>query len=717
MNETIQPSQCWECNTYCGSLVTMRDGKVTKIGPNSDHPHSKGAFCVKGIRAVREWTENDNRLLYPLRRAGPRGSGQWERISWNDALDEIADRIAGVRSTYGPISIAGAVSGAAFSRGAIMALLMRSIGSPNWMINQDLCGGCQALSEKITGIPMKNGEDIDNAHCALLVGRNPYAADPTQWLALKALKKRGGQIIVIDPIQGPASDLADIWLRPRPGTDAALALSIAHILVAGGQYDKTFVERWCHGFERYKARIDEYSPATAAALTGVPVSDIIAAAKAYSEGPSVFIPGHGIDAFSAGVQTFRAFDCLVAISGNLDRLGGNRLTKKPKGFRTYLDLIHTPQFRLPLEIEKQTIGAEQFPLWAGPEGWQTACHNPSVIEAVLTSKPYPVRAMYISGVNIVVTYPDATRTIEALKSLDFIAVATQNLNPTSVYADIVLPKTTTLEEEEVQLIWGGPCIGYTKPVVAPRGEARCDLEIALALRDRLEERQALTHDFLPWPNQRAFNEYLLGDSGIKIEDLQEHGYATFPYELGAFEDSCFNTSTGKVELYSERLSALGLDPLPNYTPPTADSSDPKERSTYPLVLLTGLREKTYHHSRFRDQEWARKVSPDPLIQIHPETAAKYGILDGHWVTVHTADTNNACRTKAEITDRTPQGVVATGMGWWEPLSNDPELGARDININGAMSYGGPWDPVTGSPDSRGRRCRIAPLALASDAAD
>ena len=199
--------------------------------------------------------------------------------------------------------------------------------------------------------------------------------------------------------------------------------------------------------------------------------------------------------------------------------------------------------------------------------------------------------------------------------------------------------------------------------------------------------------------------------------MQEVGYATFPYLLGSFEDSCFNTSTGKVELYSERLSALGLDPLPNYTPPTADSSDPKERGTYPLVLLTGLREKTYHHSRFRDQEWARKVSPDPLIQIHPETAAKYGILDGHWVTVHTADTDNACRTKAEITDRTPQGVVATGMGWWEPLSNDRELGARDININGAMSYGGPWDPVTGSPNSRGRRCRIAPLALASDAAD
>lgn len=717
MTETVLPSQCWECNTYCGSLITMRDGKVAKIGPNPDHPGSKGAFCVKGIRAVREWTDNDSRLLHPMRRVGPRGSGEWQRISWDDALDEMADKLAAVRRDHGPLSIAGTVSGAAFSRGAVMALLMRSIGSPNWMINQDLCGGCQALGEKLTGTPIKNGEDIDNARCALLVGRNPYAADPTQWLALKALKKRGGRIIVIDPLQGPASDLADIWLRPKPGTDAALALSIAHILVAENKHDKAFVDQWCHGFVRYKARIDAYPPETAAALTGVPAANIVAAARCYADGPSVFVPGHGIDAFSAGVQTFRAFNCLVAISGNLDRLGGNRLVRKPKGFRTYLDLIHDPQFRLPLETEKQTIGAAQFPLWAGPEGWQTACHNPSVIEAVLTSKPYPVRAMYISGVNIVVTYPDAARTIEAMKSLDFVAVATQNLNPTSAFADIVLPKTTTLEEEEVLLQASGPCVGYTRPVAPPRGEARCDLDIALALRDRLAARGALAQDFLPWNDQRAFNEYLLGDSGITIEALQEKGFATFPYELGAFEANGFSTPSGKVELFSERLDALDLDPLPDYTPPTAEASDSRERAAFPLILLTGIREKTYHHSRFRDQAWARKVSPDPLLQIHPETAAAHGIVDEQWVTIHTAHTRTGCRAKAQVTDAAPPGVVATGMGWWEPQSDDPERGARDININGAMSYGGPWDPVTGSPDSRGRRCRVTPLAFAADAAD
>lgn len=717
MNETVQTSQCWECNTYCGSRVTLRDGKVAKIGPNPDHPSSKGAFCVKGIRAVREWTENDARLTHPMRRTGPRGGGKWERIGWDEALDEMADRLTAVRSEYGPEAIAGAVSGAAFSRGAVLALLLRSIGSPNWMINQDMCSGCQALSEKITGTPIKNGEDIDATNCALLVGRNPQAADPVQWTALKALKKRGGCVIVVDPIRGPATDLADLWLRPRPGTDAALGLAMANVLISEGLYDRDFVENWCHGFDRYKERVAEFPPHTAESLTGVPADDIVAAARAYGAGPSVFVPGHGIDAFSAGVQTFRAFDCLVAISGNLDRPGGNRLAKRPKGFRNYLDLLHDPAFRLPRETEERTIGADRFPLYAGPEGWQTACHNPSVIEAVLTGRPYPVRAMYVTGVNIAVTYPDAARTIAALKSLDFLAVAAHTMTPTASFADIVLPKTTTLEEEEVQLQQGGPCLSYTRPVLPPRGAARCDLDIALGLRDRMAERQALTADFLPWDSQRAFNEFLLSDTDITMADLEATGYATFPWRLRAYEETGFPTSSGKVELYSDRLDALGVDPLPGHTVPSAETTDDATRESFPLVLLTGIREKTYHHSRFRDQAWARKVSPDPQLQIHPETARECGVADAQWVAVATPGTETTCRLRAQVTDRAPQGVVATGMGWWEPGSDSPDLGACDININGAMSYGGPWDPVTGSPDSRGKRCRVTPLADSAAAAE
>src|SRR5262249_24481671 len=177
------------------------------------------------------------------------------------------------------------------------------------------------------------------------------------------------------------------------------------------------------------------------------------------------------DAFSAGVQTFRAYHSLLAISGNVDRLGGNRRVKTPRGFRAYLDLLHMPQFRLPEEIERQTLGADRLPLWAGPRGRQAACHNPTGIDAVLTSRPYPVRAMYVSGVNIPVTYPNTQRTLEALRIRDFVAVAAHEMTPTAAMADIVLPKTTALEEEEVSFAPAGPAVLYTRNAVPPAGGA------------------------------------------------------------------------------------------------------------------------------------------------------------------------------------------------------------------------------------------------------
>ena len=378
------PSTCWECSVCCGSLVTVADGRVTGIAPNPSQPISRGAFCIKGIRGALGSTYGAGRVLHPMRRVGPRGSGQWQRISWDQALDEMADRLAAVRAQHGPLAIAGAVSGAFFSRGTIVALLMRSLGSPNWMINQDLCGGCRAVSARAMGLNITNGEDITRADCILLVGRNPSAADPVQWAAIKQAKKRGARLIVIDAKRIPACDLANIWLQPRPGTDAALALAMITVLVDEGLYDRDFVARWCHGFDELKERAAQYSPAVAARLTGVPAAQIVAAARMFAPGPSCFVSGHGIDAFSAGVQTFRAYHSLLAISGNVGRPGGNRRVKPPRGFRNYLDILHMPDFRLPIDIEQQTIGAERYPLWAGPKGWQTACHNPSVIDAILT---------------------------------------------------------------------------------------------------------------------------------------------------------------------------------------------------------------------------------------------------------------------------------------------------------------------------------------------
>ena len=704
------PTTCWECSTRCGALVSVDDGRVARIDPNPAHPGSKGAFCVKGVRGARELTEHPGRLVRPMRRRGERGAGDWEAIDWETALDEVADGLIAARRTHGPLSLVGAVSSAFFSRGAMVALLMRALGSPNWMMNQDLCGGCRALSDKITGLSCIGGEDIDATACALIVGRNPSAADPVQWMALKRAKARGAKIVTIDPARTPAAAMADLWLRPRPGTDAAVALAMIHVIIAERRHDRAFVERWCHGFDALADHVADLTPGWAAGPSGVAAEDIVRAARLYAAGPSTFVSGHGIDAFSNGVQTFRAFHILVAITGNLDRPGGNRRVKRPKGFRNFIELLHDPAHRLEPEVEARTIGADSFPLWAGPDGWQTACHNPSVIEAILTGKPYPVRAMYLSGVNIAVTYPDTRRTLEALRALDFFVAVGHTMTPTAALADIVLPKTTGLEEEEISLDPAAPCVSYTRPVVAPRGEARSDFEIAAGLADRLEARGLPARRFIPWRTKRDFNAMLLGDGGIAFDALERTGFARFPYRLGDFETAGFKTPTGKIELYSETLARRGLDPLPVHVPPRVEREDPAVRADYPLVLLTGAREKTYHHSRYRDQAWARKVAPFPRLQIHPETAAGLGLAADDWVEVQTPAGDGACALRLSLTGETPPGVLRTGMGWWLPEAPGPEHGALAVNVNAAMSYGGPWDPITGSADTRGLPCRLRALA-------
>ncbi len=698
----VYATTCWECSTCCGALATVKAGRVIGYGPNPEHPYSQGAFCIKGIRGAPGVTYGPNRLLYPMRRVGARGEGKWARVSWAEALDEMAARLAAVRETHGPEAIVGATSGAFFSRSVILALALRSIGSPNWMINQDLCGGCRAVSARTMGLDITRGEDIASARCVLVVGRNPRVADPVEWAAIKAARKRGARIVVIDPKCTPAAQIAYLWLAPRIGTDAALALAMIHVLIGEGLYDRAFVERSCHGMEHLAERAAQYSPEAAEAITGVAAAQIRAAARMYADGPSTFVSGHGIDASSSGVQTFRAYHCLVAISGNVDRTGGNLRVRGPQGFRNYIDLLHMPTFRLPPEVEQRTIGAERFPLWAGPRGWQTACHNPSVIEAVLTGKPYPVRALYASGVNIAVTYPDTRRTIEALRALDFVAVAAHAMTPTAANADLVLPKTTTLEEEEVTFNPKGSVVQFTRALVPPQGEARSEIDIVRPLLDRMAERGALGRDLLPWRSQREFNRFLLGDCGIPIEDLEARGYHRAQPARRAVSRP-YATPTGKIELFSTVLHELGLDPLPAYAPP------PPSDDGFPLVLVTGDRERSYHHSRFRDQSWALKVSPDPRLTMHPDAARTLGVEDGAWVRLQVARGKGTCRLRVKLSDETPPDVVSTGMGWWLP-GQRPDYGVYDININAALGYEGPWDPVSGSSNVRGMRCRVEVIA-------
>jgi anaerobic selenocysteine-containing dehydrogenase len=249
----------------------------------------------------------------------------------------------------------------------------------------------------------------------------------------------------------------------------------------------------------------------------------------------------------------------------------------------------------------------------------------------------------------------------------------------------------------------------TQSAVPPRGAARNDLDIAIALMERMKDRGAIEKNFFRWKTEDEFIEYLLGDCGVTLNELRQKGFATFPYELGNFEKHPFPSSTGKVELYSESLASVGVDPLPNFVPPARDRADSETKAAFPLTLLTGDREKTYHHSRFRDQPWAKSISPDPLITINPDTARDASLSEGQWVRIETPGARGSCRARVKISDATPAGVVSTGMGWWLPGSTVPGRGVFDININAAMTYDGPWDPVSGSVDTRGVLCRLVSI--------
>jgi anaerobic selenocysteine-containing dehydrogenase len=700
-------STCKECSVRCGSLIHVDGEQVVKIEGNPAHPASRGAFCIKGVHGPVTARNHPDRPLHPMRRKAGRGEGQWERISWAEAYDEIAKRMADIKRAHGVLSLAGAVSNHFVSRGVAMTQLLRSLGTPNYMINQDLCQGARYTAALLTGAGAQSGNEMEKARCILVVGKSPSDSSVVQWMNIKAAKKAGATLIVIDPRRTPIARQAARWLAPRPGTDAALALAMVHVILEENLQDREFVEQWCVGVDRLRERARRYAPPAAAEITGIAAEDIVHAARTFATvKPGCMVLGHGIDAQANGVKTAMAFHALLALTGNIDRPGTNRPAKPMKGFKDYYSVINDRKFRLPLEIEQRIIGGDRYPLWCGPDSWSKSSHNPSLIAAMHTGEPYPVKALYVSGVNIACTYPDIRSTVAALRKLDLLVVATDHMTPTAELADFVLPKTTLLEEEDVSADQGAPCVAVVQRALPPRGEAKCDMEIAIGLRDALRRYGAIDYDVFPWNSHREFIDYQLRETGVTFDDICKDGYVGIPYAYEDYRKKGFKTPSGKIELASDRLSAIGQDPLPDYHPPVYA----KPNSEYDLTLLTGIRSMAYHHSRFRNHGWARRVQDAPELRINPRTAQRLGIAEDDWAWVDTPDRKGRVLMQAWLTEEVSENIVATGMGWWFPEMSGSDRGSLTYNIDAAVAYGPPWDPICGAPEARNTACRVTRAA-------
>ncbi|MBP1707528.1 MAG: acetylene hydratase-like molybdopterin oxidoreductase [Chloroflexi bacterium] len=708
MQNTIR-SVCQGCHCQCGVIVHVENGKVTGITGDPDHPMNHGFICVKG-RAQADILYHPDRLKYPLRRSGAKGQGKWERISWDGALNYMAENLDRIQSKGGPESIA-VITGTGPRTGNNYANLFAYLfGTPNKIsVDCHICFAPSVVAETNTygevTTMMEIGPDYRNASCILVWGANPLASHPPRGEEIvEAKRKRGAKLIVVDPRRTTLAAMADKWLQVRPGTDVALALGMLNVIINEGLYDKEFVSRWCYGFAELAEHVQAFSPEKAAAITWIPADEIKAAARLYAgTKPAVLHHRIGVEHNINSTQSNRAFAILIALTGNLDVKGGNLCQFLPQGFTNM-----GKQFKLDRDIKIKCVGGKEYPLTSGPDNPGPFVQSPLAAEAMVEGNPYPIKALYCTAGNPVVNMQNSKRVWRALQGLEFLGVADFFMTPTAELADIVLPASTWLEKDD---LGDFPNLMYTnylaagQKAVEPLGECWDDRKILIELGKRVHWKGSRN---LPWSDVQALNEDSIKSLGISFQTLQEKKYLVEPMQYKKYLNRGFKTPTGKVELYSTVFRDRGYDPLPTYhEPPESPVSTPGLINEYPLILISGGRNIAYFNTEGRQIGRLRKLVPDPVIEVHPETAKAAGIAEGDWIWLETPQVRGErVRFRASFVSDIHPGVVHVPHGWWYPEKPSPEHGCFDSNVNTVLTGDPPREPICGSVRTRGTLCRI-----------
>ena len=472
------------CHGGCGVLVHVKDDKVIKVTGDPESPLNKGKMCPKGLASI-EHLYHPDRLKYPLKRAGKRGAGKWERISWNEALDSIAENITAIKETYGIEAVAvGTGTGRHHFRH--VARFAHALGTPNWCepgLAQCFIPRIHASVMTYGGLPVCDYYGEVNPACVLVWGHNPVVSGPDgeiQFRAKECLKK-GTTLIVVDPRRTSLAEQADIWLQLRPGTDDALALAMLNVIINENIYDKEFVEEWTVGFDQLAKRVDDYTPDWAEDITEVPAEKVKAAARLFADTrPATLEWGVAIEQTPNCFQTVRAVALLPGITGNIDVPGGWIF-----GMGVMSEV--SPLIKnLPEETRTKRLGAEEFRVLSGVKSFFPSAHVPILFKAMRTGEPYPVKAFLIFGNNGLVSYANSKQVYESLMSLDFMAVMDFYMTPTAELADIVLPAASWLEVDEIV---GLPYIAHNVVLVQQKivrvGECRQDEEVFIQLARKL----------------------------------------------------------------------------------------------------------------------------------------------------------------------------------------------------------------------------------------
>jgi len=713
---------CFWCKPRCRLKVDVEDNRLVKMS------RSPIKACPRKYCSDLERFYHPDRLNYPLKRVGERGENKWQRITWDEALDEIAAKLQGLKTRYGAETL-GVTAGTSRTYEELNSRFLNLFGSPNQCGQAQICHGNSAVvATTLYGWwpYWMNVEKLASTRCLMLIGRNPPHTHQTIWEGFLKAREGGTKLIVIDPRRSESAEKADLWLRIRPGTDAALLLGMIHIIIEEGLFDKEFVRKWCHGFDELTERAKEYPVEKVSEITWVPADQIVAAARMFAtEKPSCAMEGMGVAHQPNSYGAIAARHIISAIVGNVDVKGGEELMG-PAPFTTEHE-IELP-YALPKEQRSKILG-NQFRLytWPGYEliqrnvervwgkrcdmfGYTCMASAPSLYKAIAYGDPYPVRALITLSSNPMVTIPNTKLVHKAIKSLDLYVVVDYFMTPSAQLADYVLPGASWLERS---FHWN---YHNTTPVIRAGEEAlppsipgkydrRNDYDFWRGLGIRLGQ-----EEYWPWETVEAYYDDRLKPMGMTFKELVKMGkWAPKAVKYKKYEETGFGTPTGKIELYSTVMEKLGYDPLPYYKePPESPTRTPELAKAYPLILITGGRFHPFFHSEHRQIESLRKRYPWATMQIHPKTAKELGLADGDWAWIETQHGRVMQRVKTDK-DLDPR-VVHGQHGWWYPEmpGEEPWLhGVWISNINVCTSSDEETcDEALGSWPLRTFQCKV-----------
>ena len=694
--DSVVKSHCRMCHGGCGVLVYVKDGKIAKIAGDPDCPINHGTLCSKGI-AASQLVYHPDRLTYPVRRVGSKGSGKWERISWDEALDAIAEKILNYKESFGAESIVMGY-GTGRENEAVIYRFANLLGSPNTLTAGHFCYGPRIATTIITCGTNPIVDYENNPRCIMVWGNNLVISNPDCYKGepFSTALDAGAKLIAVDPRLTRIAARADIWLPLRPGTDTALALGMCNVIVQEELYDKKFVEKYVHGWDAFVRRVNEYPLKKVEEITWVPKEKIQEAARLFATTkPAAIQWGVAIEQQVNCADNNRALLALMGITGNIDVQGGQMLFSSPK-------IRNVGQFgahkMLSREQAEKRLGGERFRL-AG----NFAIINPKCVwDAILEEEPYPVKMLFFISSNPVLTRGNAREVYRALEAVEFMAVADFFMTPTAELADIVLPAATWLEMDYIGDFWKRH--GYILPrrKVVQIGECRSDHEMLNDLAHRVGQGEHW------WDTFEGGLDHILEPMGITWKDFEKMDYIRGDVNYRKYKEKGFSTPTGKFELYSTLLEKWGYDPLPQFRePPEGPNSSPEIYKKYPYILITGRRQPGFFHTENRQIPWLRELHKDPVVEIHPETAEKEGIGEGDWVIIESP--RGKVRQRARLFAGMDPRIVSAEHAWWFPENKDPGHGWDESNINILTSNAyEDCDPAMGATHVRTLLCKISP---------